>query len=234
MPRRPRPTGIFVARMAPRSEKRADRSRSGTPSSRHTLNIQHMPNYWHIRVTITTAGSTGWASPADPWRLWLLVQAGVVVSDYTTLMVEILRYNARPEAAAVYASDAPDMPAAVAPPTMATNLRRFRRPVASWSSASSFSSFDAIAESPNAWMSRPREARSCRVTCVLPRPAHWATSHEPLVGSRRCPSRPGPHPGARTRSRRLVVSSPLPAVARFCRARPLTARASSSRSEERR
>src|SRR5205814_1626835 len=58
---------------------------------------------------------------------------------------------------------------------------------------------------------------------VLPLPAHWAT------GSRRCPSRPGPHPGARTRSRRLVVSSPLPAVARFCRARPLTARASSSR-----
>src|ERR1700694_1576196 len=79
-------------------------------------------------------------------------------------------------------------------------------------------------------MSRPHEARSCRATCVLPLPAHWATSHEPLAGYRRCPSRPGPHPGARTRSRRLVVSSPLPAVARFCRARPLTARASSSRS----
>src|SRR6185295_3492017 len=39
-------------------------------------------------------------------------------------------------------------------------------------------------------MSRPHEARSCRVTCVLPLPAHWATSHEPLAGSRRCPSRP--------------------------------------------
>src|ERR1700688_4106992 len=78
-------------------------------------------------------------------------------------------------------------------------------------------------------MSRLHEARSCRATCVLPFPAHWATSHELLAGSRRCPSRPGPHPGARTRSRRLVVSSPLPAVARFCRARPLTARASSSR-----
>ena len=30
----------------------------------------------------------------------------------------------------------------------------------------------------------PHEARSCRVTCVLPLPAHWATSHEPLAGSR--------------------------------------------------
>jgi hypothetical protein len=35
-------------------------------------------------------------------------QAGVVVSDYATLMVEILKDNARPEAAAVYA--AMDMP----------------------------------------------------------------------------------------------------------------------------
>jgi len=78
-------------------------------------------------------------------------------------------------------------------------------------------------------MSRPHEAQFCRAACVLPLPAHWATSHEPLAGSRRCPSRPEPHPGARTRSRHLVVSSPLPAVARFCRARPLTARASSSR-----
>ena len=31
-----------------------------------------------------------------------MVQAGVVVSDYTTLMVEILKDNARPEAGAVY------------------------------------------------------------------------------------------------------------------------------------
>ena len=31
-----------------------------------------------------------------------MVQAGVVVSDYTTLMVEILKDNGRPEAAAVY------------------------------------------------------------------------------------------------------------------------------------
>ena len=31
-----------------------------------------------------------------------MVQAGVVVSDYTTLMVEILKDNARPEAPAVY------------------------------------------------------------------------------------------------------------------------------------
>ena len=33
-----------------------------------------------------------------------LVQAGVVVSDYTTLMVEILKDNARPEAGPVYAA----------------------------------------------------------------------------------------------------------------------------------
>jgi len=31
-----------------------------------------------------------------------MVQAGVIVSDYTTLMVEILKDNARPEAGAVY------------------------------------------------------------------------------------------------------------------------------------
>ena len=31
-----------------------------------------------------------------------MVQAGVVVSDYTTLMVEILKDNARPEAGPVY------------------------------------------------------------------------------------------------------------------------------------
>jgi len=30
-------------------------------------------------------------------------------------------------------------------------------------------------------MSRAHEARSCRVTCVLPFPAHWATSREPLA-----------------------------------------------------
>ena len=35
-------------------------------------------------------------------------QAGVIVSDYATLMVEILKDNARPEAAAVY--NALDMP----------------------------------------------------------------------------------------------------------------------------
>jgi nicotinamidase-related amidase len=37
-----------------------------------------------------------------------LQQAGVILSDYATLMVEILKDNARPEAAAVYA--ALDMP----------------------------------------------------------------------------------------------------------------------------
>src|ERR1700740_1212942 len=37
-----------------------------------------------------------------------MLQAGVIVSDYSTLMVEILKDNGRPEAAAVYA--AMDMP----------------------------------------------------------------------------------------------------------------------------
>jgi nicotinamidase-related amidase len=37
-----------------------------------------------------------------------MLKAGVIVSDYATLMVEILKDNARPEAAAVY--DAIDMP----------------------------------------------------------------------------------------------------------------------------
>jgi len=37
-----------------------------------------------------------------------MLQAGVILSDYATLMVEILKDNARPEAAAVY--DAIDMP----------------------------------------------------------------------------------------------------------------------------
>jgi hypothetical protein len=37
-----------------------------------------------------------------------MLQAGVIVSDYATLMVEILKDNARPEAAVVY--DAMDMP----------------------------------------------------------------------------------------------------------------------------
>src|SRR6266478_5964594 len=37
-----------------------------------------------------------------------MLQAGVIVSDYASLMVEILKDNARPEAGAVY--DAMDMP----------------------------------------------------------------------------------------------------------------------------
>ena len=32
------------------------------------------------------------------------MQAGVVLSDYATLMIEILKDNARPEAGAVYAA----------------------------------------------------------------------------------------------------------------------------------
>jgi nicotinamidase-related amidase len=41
-------------------------------------------------------------------KLLRMLQAGVIVSDYATLMVEILKDNARPEAGAVY--DAMDMP----------------------------------------------------------------------------------------------------------------------------
>ena len=37
-----------------------------------------------------------------------MLQAGVIVSDYATLMVEILKDNGRPEAAAIYG--AMDMP----------------------------------------------------------------------------------------------------------------------------
>jgi hypothetical protein len=37
-----------------------------------------------------------------------MLQAGVIVSDYASLMVEILKDNARPEASAVYG--AMDMP----------------------------------------------------------------------------------------------------------------------------
>ena len=33
-----------------------------------------------------------------------MMQAGVVLSDYATLMVEILKDNSRPEAGAVYAA----------------------------------------------------------------------------------------------------------------------------------
>src|SRR5580704_3639464 len=56
-------------------------------------------------------------------------------------------------------------------------------------------------------MSRTHEARSCRVTCVLPLRAHWTTAHEPLAVSRRCPSRPGLHLGVRTRSQRLIATA---------------------------
>jgi hypothetical protein len=37
-----------------------------------------------------------------------MLQAGVILSDYATLMVEILKDNGRPEAGAVY--EAMDMP----------------------------------------------------------------------------------------------------------------------------
>src|SRR5260370_3812990 len=79
----------------------------------------------------------------------------------------------------------------------------------------------------NGRMSKLHAARSCRVTCVLPLPAQLATSHELVAGSRRGPSRPGPHPGARRRLRRLLVSSPRPAVPRFWRPPHLPPRASS-------
>jgi hypothetical protein len=48
------------------------------------------------------ASRLGWAG------LLRMLQAGVIVSDYASLMVEILKDNARPEAGAVYG--AMDMP----------------------------------------------------------------------------------------------------------------------------
>jgi nicotinamidase-related amidase len=51
-----------------------------------------------------------------------LLQAGVVVSDYATLMVEILKDNGRPEAAAVYA--ALDMPWATLVGQISTAMRK--------------------------------------------------------------------------------------------------------------
>src|ERR1700692_579701 len=71
-----------------------------------------------------------------------------------------------------------------------------------------------VGASPERAHPRPREGQSCRVIWVLPLPARWAKFHEPPAGSRRGPSRPGPHPEVGTRSRRPVVSSSLPAVAR--------------------
>ena len=38
-----------------------------------------------------------------------MLQAGVILSDYATLMVEILKDNARPEAGEVYGAMAMDM-----------------------------------------------------------------------------------------------------------------------------
>ncbi|WP_312016482.1 isochorismatase family protein [Bradyrhizobium liaoningense] len=49
-------------------------------------------------------------------------QAGVIVSDYATLMVEILKDNAAPEAAAVYA--ALDMPWATLVGQIAASMRK--------------------------------------------------------------------------------------------------------------
>jgi nicotinamidase-related amidase len=55
-------------------------------------------------------------------NLLRLQQAGVVVSDYATMMVEILKDNSRPEAAAVYA--ALDMPWATLVGQVASALRK--------------------------------------------------------------------------------------------------------------
>lgn len=64
--------------------------------------------------------------------------------------------------------------------------------------------------------------RSCRSRPIGRHPMNpWQVPDDVLPG-------PGPRLGARRRSRRLAVSPPLPAAARFCRACPLTARASSS------
>src|SRR5258708_14042177 len=58
-------------------------------------------------------------------------------------------------------------------------------------------------------VSRPHEARSCRVIWVSPLPARRPTSHEPLAGSRRSPSILPPHSRDRTLPPPLAVLSPL-------------------------
>lgn len=55
-------------------------------------------------------------------NLLRLQQAGVIVSDYATMMVEILKDNGRPEAGDVYA--ALDMPWAVLVGQVAAALRK--------------------------------------------------------------------------------------------------------------
>ena len=55
-----------------------------------------------------------------------MLQAGVIVSDYATLMVEILKDNARPEAGEVYA--AMDMPWATLVGQIAPGLRKVNQP----------------------------------------------------------------------------------------------------------
>jgi hypothetical protein len=55
-----------------------------------------------------------------------MLQAGVIVSDYATLMVEILKDNARPEAGEVYT--AMDMPWATLVGQVARGLQKVNRP----------------------------------------------------------------------------------------------------------
>jgi nicotinamidase-related amidase len=57
---------------------------------------------------VAVDGSGTFSDTKHAAGLLRMLQAGVIVSDYATLMVEILKDNARPEAGAVYA--AMDMP----------------------------------------------------------------------------------------------------------------------------
>ena len=71
---------------------------------------------------------------------------------------------------------------------------------------------------------RPHEARSSRVACILPIfPAQWGADCQRYLPG------PGPDPGAHRRPRHPAVSSRLRAGVRFCLGRPLTTRCSSSR-----
>jgi hypothetical protein len=53
-------------------------------------------------VSVATDASGTFSETKRQVGLLRMLQAGVIVSDYTTLMVEILKDNARPEAGEVY------------------------------------------------------------------------------------------------------------------------------------
>jgi len=66
----------------------------------------HLPQSLRAYVAVDASGT--FSETQRQVGLLRMLQAGVILSDYATLMVEILKDNARPEAGAVYG--AIDMP----------------------------------------------------------------------------------------------------------------------------